>query len=130
MVNMNDRMKTELIGWISTCNTNGDLHTVPVWFLYENNYVRIFTAPTSRKIKNLLENYAASFHLNGGELGNVLSFSGRVELINYDPGSHFLPQPYLDKYAELMCNQNWPQEYLEANFTTEVKIFADKVLSW
>ena len=39
------RLRTNIIGWLTTVGSDGRPYTVPVWFLWEGNTVLIFSQP-------------------------------------------------------------------------------------
>ena len=93
------RLREDLIAWLTTVRPNGQPDTVPVWFFWEGESVLIYSQPDKTKLHNLEQNPRVSLVVDdtkGG--GDVIRIEGTAEIVADHPLAH-QHQPYLDKYA-------------------------------
>src|SRR5690242_9108963 len=82
---IDERLRADVIIWLTSVRPNGRPHSVPVWFLWDGASVLVFSQP-DQKIRNLRANPAVVVALDntaGGE--DVVLFEGEAALL--DPGS-------------------------------------------
>jgi nitroimidazol reductase NimA-like FMN-containing flavoprotein (pyridoxamine 5'-phosphate oxidase superfamily) len=74
--------------WVNTASRNGRPHAMPVWGVWLGDRFVFSTSPESRKARNLLENPAASVHLEDGNgvvviEGRAVELRDRAELLAF-----------------------------------------------
>jgi len=75
------RMRTEMVGWLTTVARDGTPQSSPVAFLWDGEAVTIWSEPGAPKVTNLVENHRCSFHLNSDQHGlQVVSMEGTADL--------------------------------------------------
>jgi general stress protein 26 len=52
---------------VSSVGPDGSPHVAPVWYVYENGKLYLFTGPNSRKARNIRENSKIAFCVDVGE---------------------------------------------------------------
>lgn len=93
------RLERDIIAWLTTVRPNGQPDTVPVWFLWEDETVLIYSRPDKMKLHNIQQNPRVSLVLDnthGG--GDVIRVEGVAALLAEHPPLHEHPT-YLAKYA-------------------------------
>ena len=93
-----ERLRSNEIVWLTTVRPDGCPHCIPVWFLWENATVLIFSKPNNQKIRNLRQNHSVTLALDGAKNGVVI-LEGTAELLGRGDGSAAL-QAYGEKYSE------------------------------
>jgi PPOX class probable F420-dependent enzyme len=81
------RLERDTIAWLTTVRPTGQPDTVPVWFLWRDNAILIYSQPHARKLKNLGQNANVSVVLDdtdGG--GDVVRIEGTAKVASDHPG--------------------------------------------
>ena len=93
------RMRTELVGWLTTVARDGTPQSSPVAFLWDGEVITIWSETSAPKVTNLVENHRCSFHLNSNSHGlEVVSVEGTAHLP--PDGSPWNEVPgFVEKYA-------------------------------
>jgi len=93
------RLERDPIAWLTTVRPTGQPDTVPVWFLWRDNAILIYSRPHTRKLKNLAENANVSVVLDdtdGG--GDVVRIEGTAEVASDYPAANDVAA-YSEKYT-------------------------------
>ena len=59
-----ERLRSDLIVWLTTVRPDGRPHSIPVWFLWESATILIFSKPNTKKIRNLRRNHSVTLALD------------------------------------------------------------------
>jgi PPOX class probable F420-dependent enzyme len=93
------RLEQDTIAWLTTVQPTGQPDTVPVWFLWRDNVILIYSQPHTRKLKNLAQNANVSVVLDdtdGG--GDVVRIEGIAKVASDQPAANDVPA-YAEKYS-------------------------------
>lgn len=95
------RLRSNLIGWLTTVRPDGQPVTVPVWFLLrDDETILVYTRPDKQKLRNLAANPNVSFVLDVTDIGrNVVRLEGTARTADDQPSANEYPA-YLAKYTE------------------------------
>lgn len=81
------RLEEEIVGWLTTVDTDGTPRPSPIWFLWEEDSILIYSKDGTSRTRNLSRNPAASFNFDGnGTGGNIVILEGTA-VISDDPPS-------------------------------------------
>ncbi len=122
------RLSAAPILWLTTVSTDARPHSVPVWFLWADPQVTVFTRPDTAKVGRLRRNPAVSMSLDsavGG--GDIVLAEGDAELVAMDAVAAGLPA-FARKYAPLFGGQSL-DEWLEL-FSQPIRVTTTKIISW
>lgn len=94
-----DRLGTEKIGWLTSVNGDGQAQSSPLWFLWTDGEIFVYSHKTAPRNRNIETNPRVAFNLNtdaGG--GDVVSMEGTAR---FDPDGPPCSQhpAYLAKYG-------------------------------
>ena len=79
------RLRGEVILWLSTVRPDGRPHLVPVWFWWDGEAIFVFTQPASQKLRNLAANPAVTVALEAANEGeDIVMLEGTAEVLD-DP---------------------------------------------
>lgn len=95
-----ERLQNDLIAWLTTVRPDGQPVTIPVWFLWDGELLRIFSKPGQAKLRNIAANARVSVAIDdtrGG--GDVISVDGTAVHDTGEPAQQTMVA-YQDKYAE------------------------------
>ena len=109
-----ERLRTDVIAWLTTVTSDGQPQSTPVWFLWANGSFLIYSRPGKAKLENIAANPKVSLHLRGTEAGDeVATFDGTAELLDAAPPADKVPE-YVRKYREEMERFGWtPAKFAE-----------------
>jgi nitroimidazol reductase NimA-like FMN-containing flavoprotein (pyridoxamine 5'-phosphate oxidase superfamily) len=75
------RLDRARIAWLTSVRPDHSPHTVPVWFVRNDNDVWVASSPTSRKVMNLRGNDRISVAIDGST-PNTLVAQARAEILD------------------------------------------------
>jgi PPOX class probable F420-dependent enzyme len=100
-----DRLRTDMIGWLTTVTPDGQPQTFPVWYLWEDGEALVYSDHRAKRNANIAANPLVSLHLaDQGEGGDLVIVEGVARV---DPATPPLTEhvAYLAKYGELIVAQ-------------------------
>ena len=104
-----------------TVNGRGAPQPSPVWFLWDDGSILLYSQPETAKLRNIAANPRVAMHLPADAVGDdVVIVSGRAAR-SEDPPAHELPD-YLDKYGELIERNGWTPESFAADYSVPLRI--------
>jgi PPOX class probable F420-dependent enzyme len=122
-----ERLERNLIIWISSVRPDGRPHSVPVWFLWEDGTVLIFSRP-DQKIKNLRANPRVVLALDDTQGGDdVVLFEGTAELLDSSTISTAHPA-YAAKYKAQLDRFQWTPESMAQDYSQPIRITPTRFL--
>ena len=124
------RLRSNIIAWLTTVGGDGRPYTVPVWFLWEGKTILIFSQPQKQKLRNIHKNARITLALDDTKQGDdVVIVEGTAELLNDPPVSVVLPA-YVEKYGALIRSMGWTPESMAADFSQGIRVTPTKFRSW
>jgi PPOX class probable F420-dependent enzyme len=124
------RLRSELIIWLSTVRPDGRPHLVPVWFLWDGATFLIFSQPKDLKLRNLRQNPNVVLALETRAQGNeVVLIEGQAVVLEDSTLKTTMPE-YAEKYAALMKSMDWTAEWMASRYTEVVRVTPTKFISW
>src|SRR5437868_12165038 len=104
-----ERLRKDIIIWLTTVRPDNRPHLVPVWFLWDGETILIFSKP-DQKIRNLRQNPNVVVSLDtAGQGDDIVLIEGRAELLS-DPNIKTTLPTYAQKYAERLSSMGWTAE--------------------
>lgn len=103
-----ERLRTDIVGWLTTVTADGQPQTFPIWFLWEDGEALIYSDRRAKRNQNILANSRVSLHLNdNGRGGDVVILEGEARIDTATP-------PVPDNLAYLAKYGAWITEYLSS----------------
>jgi PPOX class probable F420-dependent enzyme len=95
------RLQTNLMAWLTTISPSGRPHSVPVWFLVQDDdTILIYSQPGKAKLRNIDANPHVALGLDVTDIGrDVIRFEGTASHAPGHPPANEVPA-YLSKYVE------------------------------
>jgi PPOX class probable F420-dependent enzyme len=121
------RVTTETIGWLTTVDSRGRPQPNPLWFLWFEGQIIVYSEPNKPKLANIRRNPGVSLHLETIEGGNVIVLSGTAEIVDraaLPPGA---TDAFLQKYGEMMIQEDGNLEWMPSQYSETILITPDKV---
>ncbi|GAA1988797.1 pyridoxamine 5'-phosphate oxidase family protein [Catenulispora subtropica] len=125
-----DRLRSNLMAWLTTVRPDGQPVSVPVWFLArEDGTIVVYSRASKAKLRNIAENPKVSLGLDVTDIGrNIVRIEGEAR---HDPT---LPRAdrhpaYLAKYVERMgamfdTPENFGEQFTAGLVITPTKYYA------
>jgi PPOX class probable F420-dependent enzyme len=96
-----DRLRGDLIAWLTTVALDGQPVSVPVWFLLrDDESILVYSRPNKSKLRNIAQNPRVALGLDVTDIGrDVIRVHGTAQLADDVPAADQNPQ-FIEKYAE------------------------------
>ncbi|MBI2762613.1 MAG: TIGR03667 family PPOX class F420-dependent oxidoreductase [Chloroflexi bacterium] len=94
------RLIDDRIAWLTTVTPSGQPQSTPIWFLWADGEILIYSDHRALRNRNIAANPRVSLHLDDdGEGGDIVVVQGEARI---DPGQPPVPAnaPYLAKYGQ------------------------------
>ncbi len=125
-VHVDERLRSDLMLWLSTVKPDGKAHLVPVWFLWDGAHVYIFSKP-DQKVRNLQHNKSVMLGLDDTHGGDdPIMITGEAELLPPGTVSPAMPA-YEEKYAAKLAEFNWTGESMGKEYSEAIRITPSKL---
>ena len=124
------RLERELILWLTTVTPDGQPQASPVWFLWDDGEILVFSRPGARRMANLRVNPRVSFSLDSERQGgHIVSLEGDARAV---PGAPLVNQvpAYVAKYGEAIAAEGWTPESMGADYCAAIRIRVTRVRTW
>ncbi|MEU5695609.1 TIGR03667 family PPOX class F420-dependent oxidoreductase [Actinosynnema sp. NPDC020468] len=120
------RLTEEKIAWITSVDRNGTPQPAPVWFLWEDDRLIVYTPPTAKRVERLKANPRTSVNLadEGGQ--NVVVLTGTLAVDETVPGVPDNPA-YLAKYGKWIDDRFEGAVKFGATYSVAVVFTPEKV---
>jgi len=123
---IDERLRAELMMWLSTVRPDGRPHLVPVWFLWDGRSILIFSRPNQQKLLNLRHNPNVVIALDTAEQGDdTVMIEGKAELLDDPRVSAALPA-YAEKYKQRLALYGWTGEAMAQDYSQAIRITPTK----
>lgn len=127
---VDERLRKELIIWLSTVRPDGRPHMVPVWFFWDGQTITIYSQPGSLKMRNLRHNTNVALALDTSDEGDdVVIIEGKAELLGSSTQTMNDPA-YVEKYNALIKAMDSDPETLAADYSEVIRVTPTKFISW
>src|SRR5437016_3874892 len=103
MAHADERLRREVVIWLTTVRPDGQPQSSPVWFLWDGRTFLIYSLPTSQKLPNIRGNPRVSLHLNDDQGSDVVSIEGLASIGGDEPPLLGVPE-YIEKYRDLIAD--------------------------
>jgi PPOX class probable F420-dependent enzyme len=127
------RLRTEQIGWLGSTGRDGYPHAVPIWFLWHDDTIVVFSQPKAAKTKNLRADPRAMLHLEAGEDGEQLQvLQGTAEISDLST-TEWLQRhsdEYVAKYADGLARLGWTMQRMADDYSVVIVIRPHKLIAW
>jgi PPOX class probable F420-dependent enzyme len=124
------RLESEQVVWLTTTSPNGTPQPSPVWFLWDDDAVLIFSQPNTPKLKGIGRNERVSLNFNATEHGgDIVILQGSAEIVGEDPPATSFPA-YLTKYAGGFESLKMSPEAFAAEYSQLIRVSPDRLRGW
>ncbi len=117
-----ERLETELIGWLTTVNPDGQPQSSPIWFQWIDGELLLYSRNRAPRNGNIEERPLVSFNLNTDAVGDdVLTAEGEARIVPDEPPAHE-NTAYIAKYQALLDDYDWTPEHFSGQYGVAIRI--------
>ena len=125
-------LKSEYFIWLTTVDSNGAPQPRPVWFIWENDTILIFSQAKAHKVKHIQNNPNVSLHFNTedneGEK-RLIIFTGRA-VIDKDCLPANKIHAYVRKYKSGFVGLKMTAEQFAKEYSVALRITPTNLRAW
>jgi PPOX class probable F420-dependent enzyme len=117
-----ERLRSDMIGWLTTVTPAGQPQTFPIWFLWDEGEALIYSDRRAKRLENLRTNPRVTLHLgDDGRGGDVVVLEGEARVDDAQPQ---IPdnRAYLAKYGEWIVEQLGSPEEMATIYNVPLRI--------
>jgi len=121
------RLRREKIAWLTTVRRDGQPQSSPVWFLWRNGEIVVYSKPTTQKVRNVQSNPKVAVHLRDVDEGSdIVSIEGIAEIDESYPAAAAIPA-YVTKYRAMIKDINMDPDSFAKSYSVPVRIRPTKI---
>ena len=117
------RLHEEEYIWLTVVDSDNRPIPNPVWFLWQDEHLLIFSRPSAKRLNHIAKNSRVSLNFNGdAEGGSIVVFSARAEIDKTIPPPDKFPA-YIEKYREGIKGINMTVESFSRDYTVGFRVY-------
>jgi PPOX class probable F420-dependent enzyme len=121
------RLRREKVAWLTTVRRDGQPQSSPVWFLYVDGEIVVYSKPTTQKVRNVQANAKVAVHLRDVDEGSdIVSIEGTAEIDESYPSAAAIPA-YLTKYRTMITDIKMDPDSFAKSYSVPVRIRPTKI---
>lgn len=116
------RLQTELIGWLTTVNPDGQPQASPIWFLWDGEELLIYSMTRAPRNGNIEDRPRVAFNLESGPEGeDVVTAEGDARIVaDEQPAS--ANTTYLAKYQRMFDAYGWTPDWYAQRYSVPIRV--------
>jgi PPOX class probable F420-dependent enzyme len=116
------RLRRELVIWLTTVRPDGMPQPTPVWFLWDGDTFLIYSQPNALKLRNITHDSKVALNLNTDEWGSqVVVITGEVSLDQAAPPANRNPA-YMRKYRKGIAQIEMTPESMASAYSVAIRV--------
>ena len=125
------RLQEEYVIWLKTVDSHLTPQPRPVWFVWKNDSILIFSQPNAYKVKHIEKHPKVALHFNTDETGDkhVIILTGEAFIDSSCPPALEV-SAYLDKYRTGIVDLNMTPESFSTGYSTPIRITPTQLRGW
>jgi PPOX class probable F420-dependent enzyme len=125
------RLERELILWLTTVTPDGQPQTSPVWFLWADGEVLLYSRADTPRFGNVRANPRVAATFDGdGDGGDVVSIEGEARIAREQATLTDVPPAYIAKHGAKLAAFGWTMESMLVDYPVEIRIRPTRVRAW
>ena len=125
-----DKLRDEVVVWLTTVSPEGQPQSVPVWFLWQDGAFLIYSQPDKPKLRNLAASPLVSLHFRGTRNGeDIATLEGEARRAGEHPRADQVAS-YVEKYLGEIEKLDWTPKSFAADYSEPVLVTPTRVLTW
>ena len=121
------RLRSELIIWLTTVRPDGMPQPTPVWFLWDGECFLIYSQAGTRKLRNIAHSACVALNLNSDDEGSeIVVFTGAATIDDAAP-SVDKNVAYRAKYREGIAQIGLTPESMARDYCVAIRVRPTRV---
>jgi PPOX class probable F420-dependent enzyme len=121
------RLRREKVAWLTTVRRDGQPQSSPVWFLWRDGEVIVYSRPTTQKVRNVQANQKVAVHLRDIDEGSdIVSIEGQATIDHRYPAASAVPA-YVTKYRSMIADLGMDPASFAKSYSVPVRIRPTKL---
>jgi PPOX class probable F420-dependent enzyme len=121
------RLREDTVGWLTTIDRAGTPQPVPVWFLWEDGSLLIYSEPGQAKLRNIERHPRVSLNLSADEGGNdIVVLLGDARLSPDDPRADEMGA-YMAKYRDGVRRIGMTPDEFGKTYSVPIRVSVSRV---
>ena len=117
-----ERLASEKIAWLTSVDPDGQPQASPIWFLWDDGEVLLYSRKGARRNDHVAERPRVSFNLNTDASGDeVVTMEGTVR-VDVDGASAAANPAYLAKYERHILAYGWTADWFAEQYPVILRI--------
>ncbi len=117
-----ERLATATTGWLTTVNPDGAPQSSPIWFVWEDGELRLYSWIRAPRNDNLRERSAVAFNLDTEEEGDAYVTMEGTARVDPAAGPASGDPPFMAKYRGRIEGYGWTTDYYDATYPHVIRI--------
>lgn len=127
---VDDRLRSTPIAWLTTVGPDGTPQPSPVWFLWQDGVLVVYSREGTPRLRNIARNPRVSVNLDADATGgSVVVIEGVARLDPTGPRSSELPA-YQAKYRRFIDEYGWTPASFDADYPARLVIEPYRLRAW
>ena len=125
-----ERLRSDVVVWLTTVGPGGQPQSTPVWFLWDGESFLIYSQPAARKVENIRGQPQVSLHLNSDpEADQAVVFEAAARLAEDELPADRQPD-YLEKYRDGIAGIDMTPASFAADYAQPIRAVPTRVRAW
>jgi PPOX class probable F420-dependent enzyme len=108
--------------WLTTVRADGMPQPTPIWFVWENDSILLYSKPDAQKVRNIRQNPKVALSFNRDtEAEEYVVIMGEAVFDESAPPSHE-HQAFSEKYADGVKGLGWTAEEMSGMFSLAIRV--------
>jgi len=126
-----ERLERELIIWLTTVTPAGQPQSSPVWFLWIDGEILVYSRADTPRLSNVRANPRVAATFDGdGDGGDVVSIEGVALVARERATLADVPPAYIEKHAAKLAAYGWTMETMLVDYPVEIRIRPTRLRAW
>jgi PPOX class probable F420-dependent enzyme len=116
------RLEQEIIIWLTTVRADGTPQPSPVWFVWSDDALLIYSQPNKQKLRNIARSPNVALNFDGnGQGGDIVVISGQASI---DPSAPPCDQvaAYVTKYRDHIIRIGYAPATFAAGYSVAIRV--------
>jgi len=126
-----ERLQRDLTLWLTTVTPEGQPQTSPVWFLWIDGEILLYSRADTPRPANVRANPRVAANFDADADGDdVVTMEGVARIVREQAALADVPPAYIEKYAERLSAFGWTMASMLVDYPVEIRIRPTRVRAW
>ena len=128
--NVEERLRSEPIMWMTTVTPGGQPQPSPIWFWWDGDLILMFSKDNTARLTNIAAYPNVSLNLDGdGRGGAIVVIEGIARIDRDHPTAQAIPE-YIEKYQTFLDGYEWTAAGFSTDYPVPIKIAPTRLRAW